>query len=730
MLLCCIPAVFSCGIKRNSNQEMIDLLKTIEQRNYTPRNFFSSSARLAFYDSIFAHAEKESDKNAALYHKANIFLELGDEKQSVSTYEALLEKEDNQTGRKMIMKGLAIAYMRLGERTNCVYSHAGGSCIFPIEGNGIHINKTGSRKAIALYEALLQKEPNDLESRWLLNIAYMTLGRYPEAVPEAFLIKGLDADTVSAVKPFTDVAMNIGLNITNLAGGNIIDDFNNDGYLDIITSGWDLNARMHYCENNADGTFTDMSAFSGLKNFTGGLNIVQTDYNNDGLKDVFVLRGGWKKDFGAEPNSLLRNNGDGTFTDVTKESGLLSFYPTQTATWADFNNDGWLDVFIGNETASAEMQNPCELFINNQNGTFTNVAVSANANIVAFVKGVTSGDYDNDGWIDIFISTLNGEKILLKNDGMDHAVHFTDVSKVAGVGDNNTPTFSTWFWDYDNDGWLDIMLCNYGFFTNLAPYSAAEALNLPGRGNAGRPLLYRNNQDGTFSNVSEKKGLNKVAFSMGANFGDIDNDGYPDMYLGTGNPDYKSLVPNKMFRNVGGNSFTDITTSARVGNLQKGHGVSFADLDNDGDMDLYVEVGGAYIGDAYQNALYLNPGQNNNNWIDITLEGVTCNRPAVGAKIKVSFKENGVSRMVYKEVNSGGSFGANPLRQHIGIGKADYVESVAITWPGINTKQTIKNIKPNQYIKIKEGENIPKPYTLNAYDFTLISSALVNCIPQ
>ena len=124
---------------------------------------------------------------------------------------------------------------------------------------------------------------------------------------------------------------------------------------------------------------------------------MQTDYNNDGLKDIFVLRGGWMKQFGKQPNSLLKNNGDGTFTDVTKQSGLLSFHPTQTATWADFNNDGWLDVFIGNETTSDLDVNPCELYINNKNGTFTETAAKAGCDIKAFVKGVTSGDYDNDG---------------------------------------------------------------------------------------------------------------------------------------------------------------------------------------------------------------------------------------------------------------------------------------------------------------------------------------------
>ena len=109
---------------------------------------------------------------------------------------------------------------------------------------------------------------------------------------------------------------------------------------------------------------------------------------------------------------------------------------------------------------------------------------------------------------------------------------------------------------------------------------------------------------------------------MGSNFGDIDNDGYPDIFLGTGNPQYESLVPNKMFQNIRGERFLDVTSAARVGSLQKGHGVSFVDLDDDGDEDIFIKMGGAYIGDAYQNSFFLNPGQNSNHWIGISLEGV------------------------------------------------------------------------------------------------------------
>lgn len=723
---------FSCRQQAtlSSNTEMIQLLASIAKSETDKDNDFSAEAKLDFYDSLLNSFPDKQDSAVAAYFKGITLLQMGNEQNSINIFETLLKELPPYEKEKKIklMKNLAIAWLRTGERTNCIAGHANESCVFPIKDNGVHRDKTGSEAAIELYLALLKEDPSDLESRWLLNIAYMTTGNYPAKVPAAFLIPGLDADTSSLIKPFVDAAVNTGLDTKNMAGGSIIDDFNNDGYLDLITSGWGLKEGMHYCANTGKGQFVDASDSSGLSAFTGGLNIMQTDYNNDGLKDIFVLRGAWKGRFGKEPNSLLRNNGNGTFTDVTEQSGLLSFHPTQTATWADFNNDGWLDVFIGNETSSNVDANPCELYMSNGNGTFREVAFKAGCDVVGFVKGVTSGDYNNDGLTDVFLSTLNGAKILLQNQGMQNGeIKFKDVSVEAGLSANRVSTFPTWFWDYDNDGWLDILVCSYDFHKSLAWYSAAEALNMPL--DAGKIFLYHNNHNGTFEEVSSKVGLNKIAFAMGSNFGDIDNDGFLDIYLGTGSPQYTSLVPNKMFKNLAGKSFADVTTSARVGNLQKGHGVSFADIDNDGDEDIYIEMGGAYYGDAYQNSLYINPGQSNNNWIDISLQGVQCNRAAIGAKIKITFMENGKERSVYRNVNSGGSFGANPLTQHIGIGQATVIQKVEIIWPGSKSVQTLQNLKADEHLIVKQGSASIAKVALNKCDFLFSKRATIGCAP-
>jgi hypothetical protein len=203
-------------------------------------------------------------------------------------------------------------------------------------------------------------------------------------------------------------------------------------------------------------------------------------------------------------------------------------------------------------------------------------------------------------------------------------------------------------------------------------------------------------------------GINKVTFAMGGNFGDIDNDGYLDMYLGTGNPQYQSLIPNKMYKNMGGEAFADVTNSARVGHLQKGHGVSFADLDNDGDQDIHIEMGGAFPGDAYPNSLFLNPGQNDNHWIKLELEGAKTNRDAIGVRIRIGITEHGVHRDIYRDMNSGGSFGASPFRREIGIGQATHVDEIEITWPG-KVIQRFRNVKADQLIRIREGERVYRP---------------------
>jgi hypothetical protein len=203
---------------------------------------------------------------------------------------------------------------------------------------------------------------------------------------------------------------------------------------------------------------------------------------------------------------------------------------------------------------------------------------------------------------------------------------------------------------------------------------------------------------------------------MGCNFGDVDNDGFPDFYLGTGDPDYETLVPNLFFHNQRGERFADVTTAAGLGHLQKGHGVAFADFDHDGDQDIFIELGGAYPGDKFGNALFENPGFGNN-WITIKLIGKQSNRSAIGARVRAEIEESvdkgPVSRRsVYKWVNSGGSFGANPLRLEIGLGSAEKISVLEVYWPTTGLTQRFHDVPVNQFIEIEESSPTYRPYKM------------------
>jgi hypothetical protein len=196
--------------------------------------------------------------------------------------------------------------------------------------------------------------------------------------------------------------------------------------------------------------------------------------------------------------------------------------------------------------------------------------------------------------------------------------------------------------------------------------------------------------------------LDIVFAAMGSNFGDFDNDGFLDFYLGTGAPDFETLVPNRMFKNVEGRRFAEITASSGTGNLQKGHGVSCADFDRDGDVDLFIEMGGASQSDRYHNILFQNPGQGNH-WLSLKLTGTKTNRAAIGTRIKVvTAGSNPLT--VYRHVNSGSSWGANPLEQHIGLAKAERIAVLEIHWPTGGTTQVFRDIAVNQAIEVTEGD--------------------------
>ena len=636
------------------------------------------------------------------YALANLYSYQGDMAKAIAQWEAAYVVATEQLPPAMaeLEDVLAIAYLHKAEMENDVYSKPGVRCLFPPTA-GVRYAKTESvQKSIQYALKYLARRPDVLDVKWFLNLDYMALGQYPDGVPKEFLIPRSAFQSPESVGRFLDVAPQAGVNIVSDSGGLIVDDFENNGLLDIVTSDYDECAAMHFFHNNGDGTFSDHTAESGLQNQLGGLNMIQADYNNDGCLDILVLRGAWEF---PQRKSLLRNNCDGTFTDVTVPAGLADPpTSTQTAVWADIDNDGYLDLFVGNE------KGPSQLFHNNGDGTFKDISHSAGVDRIAFTKGVVAADFDNDGYVDFYVSNLNGNNFLYRN---NHDGTFTDVAAEAGV-QKPWQSFATWFFDYDNDGFPDLFVTSYYVSTEetLRSYLGLTP-------NAETLKLYRNMGDGTFRDVTAQTHLDRVFMPMGANFGDIDNDGFLDIYLGTGNPTYGSVLPNVLLHNKDGKFFTDITASSGTGELHKGHAVAFADLGNNGHEDLLEEVGGAVPGDRHAFRLFKNPG-NDNDWITVHLVGVKSSRSAIGARIKVTVQDGEQPpRAIYRTVGSGGSFGGSPLQQHVGLGKSARIVDLEVWWPSTQTRQNFSGVKKNQFIEIKELE---KNYTvLERHSFQL-----------
>jgi len=542
------------------------------------------------------------------------------------------------------------------------------------------------REAIEEGVAVLNLDPEHELARYWTFLAAQRLGGYPDSVPPESRMN-MKVGYGKPTSVLEDVAAKIGLDKTSGGRGTAILDITGDGTLDVVIAA--AHAGISVYRNNGDGTFTDASVGSGLDECVNGFVVTAGDYDNDGKVDLYVTRLG----FYAGESALYRNNGNGTFTNVTKEAGIGCYGPGFTASWADYDNDGRLDLFVANNLGGLfDRKTPNRLFHNNGDGTFTERAAAAGLLTDTPTTGHAWGDYDNDGRLDLFLSSGNGRPQLFHNNGDGT---FTDVSREAGIDE---PCFgSVAFWmDYDNDGWLDLVQYVWSvqedmLFTMQNGYGPPE----------GRPIrIYHNNRNGTFTLVNDELGISECWGTMSGNFGDMNNDGRQDLLLGNGSPQMERNEPAILLEAGEGGRYRNVTFAAGMPFEGKTHGVNFADLDGDGRISIILAHGGAYPGDLITTAVF-RPKTLPGNFLNVRLVGTgKSNRDAIGARL--SLEHEGKSQHLM--VSGGSNFGCLPFEQHFGLGERTRAGTLKIRWPS-GQVQEISNLPINETIRITEGRD-------------------------
>ena len=601
---------------------------------------------------------------------------------------------------------LGLAWMRLGERTNCVTNHTGESCLFPIRGGGVHTDKEGSENAVRYFREVLHTMPGrtveHVAAKWLLNIAYQTLGVPREQIPLSERLPSRVTTSEATFPRLPNVALGLGLGTVSLAGGAIVEDFDGDGRFDVLTSTWDPTGPMHLFLRQADGSFADRTEAAGLTGLTGGLNMVQADYDNDGDPDVLVLRGAWLGTSGKHPNSLLRNDGGGRFTDVTFEAGLAdagAWYPTQTGAWADYDNDGDLDLYVGNEHAE-DNPAPGQLFRNDGDGTFTDVARAAGVENLRFAKAVVWGDYDGDRDPDLYVSNLGADNRLYRNNGDGT---FTDVAPELGVTAPKD-SFPVWFWDYDNDGALDLYVSSYTY--TVGPQrlfiSIADDLGIPDPGRAGAALPGR--RAGRLRGRQRGDRDRPHLHAHGRQLRRPGQRRLPRRLPRHRLPGLRRAGAQRALLEPPGRAFRRGLRRRRHGQPPEGARHRLRRPGRRRRPGRVRADGRLLPGGHVRRRPVREPGLRPPLAAG-EARGAALEPERLGARIHAEIIDGGERRSIYRWVGSGATFGGNPLEEHLGLGDATRVELLEIDWPTSGVHQSFRDVAGDRSIRIVEGSD-------------------------
>lgn len=644
--------------------------------------------------------DKTPQTNLDDYEKGRLAFHRGDFNQAVSLLRHAIQIDGESESR---LFWLALSYMRLGETENCLrvlkdtgnHQHDGQKvCTLPFTTS--QQNPQYSREAAKLFQILLDKyDHSSYLYRWLLNLSYMTIQAFPQEVPPEYRIQSDFIDSFYGPEKqameakynylsFQESAANLGLVSFNTGRGVAVEDFKGDGFLDVVTCS--TFEGMHFFKNDRGKQFIDQTRGSGLEGIKQCFAVIPVDYDNDGHMDLFVSRP-------FSHYSLLRNNGNGTFSDVTVQVGLWDprdddkIAATWIGAWADVNNDGKLDLFVSQwgfriPLVSGIMSVPRKdsvLFIN-ENGHFVDRTKEYGLSDVVrdfYFVGAAFGDYNGDGLPDLLLSSpLRNSTVLLRNvDGR----RFEDTHLIPTAASG----FTAGFLDVNHDGRLDIFIGGFG-----DAKSNTEQVVFGRHRNeylSGRSTLLVQTPEGRFAEVPQAFDL--PVSTMGASWGDLTNSGCYDFYFGTGDPEPWFILPHLMYmgkpKGTGCSlEFDNVSMLQGFGNLQKGHGIVFFDFNNDGKQDIYSALGGMWPGDAWTSQFFVNHSATSNTWIKIRLRGRQTNYYGLGAKIRIQAENSKGEEIVrYYSIDNKTGFGGGPFLAHIGLANAVRVNKIEVSWP-------------------------------------------------